>query len=220
MDGDLEGEVIRGGGGGAEVKDTNVGVGGNAREDVGGMWRERGGIGTAMRGESEERVRAMRRPDANGTVPAGRAETVFGDEIPVYAEDFAVVFSPVLDGEIVQVAVEELDAAIARCCQDLVLVYFRPGKVVEGVLSGEPDQFNTRSAWDIPLEQALDTGRAPFRRDNPIGSQFQYKQPPISYKPIVGRACDSESVVEEGRVFDRTAVVAFGAETEHVRVPK
>lgn len=138
MDGDLESEVIRGGGGGAEVKDTDVGVGGNAREDVGGMRRERGRIGTAMGGEGEKGVRTMRRPDANGAVPAGRAETVFGDEIPMYAEDFAVVFSPVLDGEIVQIAVEELDAAIARRSQDLVLVDFRPGKVVEGVLGGEP----------------------------------------------------------------------------------
>lgn len=42
----------------------------------------------------------------------------------MHAEDFAVVLSPVLDGEIGQVCVKELDAAVARCCKDLALVNF------------------------------------------------------------------------------------------------
>ena len=56
----------------------------------------------------------------------------------MHAEDFAVVLSPVLDGEIGQVCVKELDAAVARCCEDLALVNFRPGKVIEGILGGKP----------------------------------------------------------------------------------
>ena len=56
----------------------------------------------------------------------------------MHAEDFAVVFSPVLDGEIGQVCVKELDAAITRCCEDLVLVNLRPSKVIEGILGSKP----------------------------------------------------------------------------------
>lgn len=56
----------------------------------------------------------------------------------MHAEDFAVVLSPVLNGEIGQVCVKELDTAIARCCEDLVLVNFRPSKVIERILGGKP----------------------------------------------------------------------------------
>lgn len=45
-------------------------------------------------------------PDAHSTVPAAGAETVFRDKIPVHTEDFAVVFLPILDGEVVQVAIK------------------------------------------------------------------------------------------------------------------
>ena len=45
---------------------------------------------------------------------------------------------PVLDGKVVQSAVEELYAAVAGGCEDLVLVCFRPGEIVEGVLRCEP----------------------------------------------------------------------------------
>lgn len=57
----------------------------------------------------------------------------------MHAEDLAVVFLPVLDGEVVQVVVEELDTAISRRCEELVLVNFRPSEVIEGILRGEPD---------------------------------------------------------------------------------
>lgn len=56
----------------------------------------------------------------------------------MHAEDLAVVLFPILDGEIVQVVVEKLNAAISRCCENLVLVDFRPGEVIEGILGGEP----------------------------------------------------------------------------------
>ena len=53
------------------------------------------------------------------------------------AKHLAVVFSPVLNGEVVQVAIEELDTAVPRCREDLIFVDFRPGKVIEGVLGSE-----------------------------------------------------------------------------------
>lgn len=71
MNRDLESEVVGGGGGSAEIEDTNVGVGGDAGENVGGMGREGGGISAAVCGECEERLRTMRRPDPDGAVPAG-----------------------------------------------------------------------------------------------------------------------------------------------------
>jgi hypothetical protein len=56
--------------------------------------------------KGDERMRTMRGPDAHSPVPTARAETILRDEIPVYAEDFAVVFFPVLNGVVVQVAIE------------------------------------------------------------------------------------------------------------------
>lgn len=80
----------------------------------------------------------MRRPDADGTVPTARTECVLGYEIPVDAEDLAIMFFPVLDGEVFQIAVEKLDAAVARGCEDLILVYFGPGEIVERILCCKP----------------------------------------------------------------------------------
>ena len=71
MNRDLESEVVGGGGGSAEIEDTNVGVGGDAGENVGGMRREGGGISAAVCGKCEERLRTMRRPDPDGAIPAG-----------------------------------------------------------------------------------------------------------------------------------------------------
>lgn len=66
----------------------------------------------------------MWRPDSDSAVPATGAEAVFGDEVPVDAEDFPSVFFPVLDRVVIRRAVEELDAAVAGSCEDLVLVDF------------------------------------------------------------------------------------------------
>lgn len=75
-----------------------------------------------MCGEGEEGLRAMRRPNSYSTVPAAGAESVFGDEVPIYTEDFAGVFFPVLNGIVICCAVEQFDAAVAGCCEDLILV--------------------------------------------------------------------------------------------------
>lgn len=77
------------------------------------MRREGGGIGTGMGGESDERMRAMRRPDSHGAIPTARQKMVLGYQVPMHAEDLAVMFLPVLDGEVVKIAVEELYAAVA-----------------------------------------------------------------------------------------------------------
>lgn len=70
MDWDLEHEVVRGRGGGTKVKYANIGVGCDAGEDIGRVRRKGSGIGAAVCGDRKERLRAMRRPDANSTVPA------------------------------------------------------------------------------------------------------------------------------------------------------
>lgn len=83
-------------------------------------------------------MRAIGRPDAHCPVPTTTAKTILRDEVPVHAEDFAIVLFPVLDGEVGNPGVEELDATVARGREDLVFVDFGPGEVVEGVLGCEP----------------------------------------------------------------------------------
>lgn len=71
--------MVGGGGGGAEIKDANVGIRGDAGEDVGRMGRKGGGVGATVRRERNKRLRTVRRPDAHGAVPTGGAEAVFDD---------------------------------------------------------------------------------------------------------------------------------------------
>lgn len=56
----------------------------------------------------------------------------------MHGEHFSLMLVPGLDGEFVERDVEQLDGAIAGSNHDLVLVRFRPGQVVEGVLSVKP----------------------------------------------------------------------------------
>lgn len=86
------------------------------------MWTEGCGVCAAVRGKGEERLRAMRRPNSYSAVPTAGAESVFGDEVPIHAEDFPGVFLPVLNRVVICCAVEQLDAAVAGCCEDLALV--------------------------------------------------------------------------------------------------
>lgn len=130
MDWDLESKVVGGGCRDAEVVDAKVGVGGYTGEDIGRMRCEGGGIGATMDGENNEGLRTMRRPDSYGAVPTAGYEAIFRDHVPVDAEDLAIVFLPVLDREVVQVRVEELDAAIAGAGEDLTFVDFGPGQIV------------------------------------------------------------------------------------------
>ena len=57
--------------------------------------------------------------------------------------------------------------------------------------------------------------RVPFCRNNTVGRQFQDIKPSITNETEVGRRGDGEPVIEERRVLDRTAVIAFGTEVEH-----
>lgn len=70
------------------------------------MRREGCGVCTAVGGEGEEGLGAMRRPDSDGAIPTTGTEAVFGDEVPVDAEDLPGVFSPVRDRVVISCAVE------------------------------------------------------------------------------------------------------------------
>lgn len=59
MDGHLDGEMIRSRGRRTKIKDTNVGIGRDAGEDVGRVRRECGRVRAAMCREGEERVWPM-----------------------------------------------------------------------------------------------------------------------------------------------------------------
>ena len=76
--------------------------------------------------------------DFDRAIPRARAKGVFGHEIPMDGKHLALVLLPGLHGEVVQSDVEELNGAIADGDDDLVLVGFRPGEVVQGILSIEP----------------------------------------------------------------------------------
>lgn len=77
------------------------------------MRRKSRAVRAAMRRQSEEGMRPIGRPHAHCPVPTTTAETVLRDEVPVHAEDFAVVLFPVLDWEVGDLRVEELDASVA-----------------------------------------------------------------------------------------------------------
>lgn len=61
----------------------------------------------------------------------------------MHGEHFSLMLLPRLNGEFVKRDVKELDGAIAGGDDDLILVRFRPGKVVEGVIF--PRQFRSMS---------------------------------------------------------------------------
>ena len=103
------------------------------------MRAEGGGVGAAVSRKSKEGLLAMRCPDSHSAVPTAGAESIFCYQVPVYTEYFPIMFFPVHNGEIIGRRVVELDAPITRCGEDLVLVDFRPGKIIEGVLCGEAE---------------------------------------------------------------------------------
>lgn len=83
----------------------------------------------------------MRCPETNSAVPTAGTEAVFCYHVPIHTKHLPIMFFPVHNGEIIGGRVVELDAAITRRRQDLVLVDFRPGEVIERVLCGEPDRY-------------------------------------------------------------------------------
>lgn len=83
------------------------------------------------------------------------------------------MFLPARNGEVVGCGIEQLDAAIARCGKDLVLVDFRPGQIVERILCGESgSQMNiSPQARGIRTVRA-DSKHLRFHRHDPIGSEL------------------------------------------------
>lgn len=59
---DGEGEVVRGGGGGAQVEEAEVRVRGDGGEEGGGVGGEGGAVGAGVGGEGEEGVGALGGP--------------------------------------------------------------------------------------------------------------------------------------------------------------
>lgn len=55
-------------------------------------------------------------------IPAARAKDLLVDRVPIHTEDFALMRGDVLHGETAGVAVEQFDAAVARCNQQLILM--------------------------------------------------------------------------------------------------
>jgi hypothetical protein len=130
--------------------------------------------------EGDEGVWSVGRPDADGAVPARGAEGVFCDKVPRHAKDFAIVLLPVLDGKVVECAIEELDAAVAGGGENLVLVDLGPGEVVEGVLGCEPKIVSL-----VPGD--LYQKRLPLGRDDAVWRQFEDIQAAIANEAKVGR---------------------------------
>ena len=52
-------------------------------------------------------------PDSHSAIPAARAKPFLIDEVPVNTMYVAAVLFPVLDGEVISCAVEQLDTTIA-----------------------------------------------------------------------------------------------------------
>ena len=58
--------------------------------------------------------------DFDTAVPGRAAEGFFAHEIPVHTKDFSRMFLPLCNGVGIYPCVEELDGAVARCCDQLV----------------------------------------------------------------------------------------------------
>jgi hypothetical protein len=171
----------------------------------------------------------MRCPESNSAVPTAGAEAIFCHKVPVHTKHLPTVFLPVHDREIIGGCVVELDAAITRRSQDLVLVDFGPGKVIEGVLCGEPNVYTRqklvylttksggsrvgRFIW--PTAERWKGSHIPFHRYNPIGSELENIQPAVTDQAKIGCTCDGQTVIEEGRILYRTAIEALRAVVEH-----
>lgn len=136
MDRHLRNERTRGGLRGAKIEESKVRIGRNARQKVRRVRRKSSRVGARIGRQSQERLRADRGPDLDGSVPAAGAELVLGHEIPVDGEDFTGMLLPALDWVVVNRGVEELNASITRGGQCLIFVGLGPGQLVERVLGG------------------------------------------------------------------------------------
>lgn len=75
--------------------------------------------------------------DFDCAVPGAGNKCVFSDGVPADGKGLALVFVKVHDGKVVDAEVKELEGAIAACDNELILVDFGPGEVVERVICVE-----------------------------------------------------------------------------------
>ena len=182
-------EVVFGGHGGAEVVDAQVRVARHGRDDGRVGRAELGAVGAAADGQSLEGLVAGGRPELDGAVPRGRDEGVLGDGVPGHREGLALVLVEVHDGELVDLQVEQLDAAVAGRDGHLVLVDLGPGQVVERVVRV------------VGLFQQDALGREP-----------EAEETAIAHDAVVGRRGDGQAAVVVGRVLDGVGVESGRAE--------
>ena len=129
----------------------------------------------------------------------------------MHRKDLPLVLLPRPHRKLIQSDIEELDGAIARRHDHLVLVRLGPGEIVERVLSLEPA---TPSADSSHVNLRMRSA-APFLNHDPIGRQSQDVKPSVPDEPKISRCGDCETGVEEWRVFDGVAIEALSAKLEH-----
>lgn len=137
MDGDLECKVVGGRGRLTQVPDTEQRIGSNTGENVWLSGIEISRIGAAMRGEIADGLRAIRYEDLHSTIPAARAERIFGAHVPVHTEHFTNMILPIRNREGRDLRVKQLDTSIARGHEHLIMVNLRPGQIIQRVLGQE-----------------------------------------------------------------------------------
>ncbi|KAJ8104849.1 hypothetical protein OPT61_g10533 [Boeremia exigua] len=191
VDGDAEREVVACAGGGAQVEHAEVAVAADAADDAGGMGAELGRVGAAVGGQRGDAGVVVGVPDLDGAVPRRGEECIFGHEVPVHAEHLARVLGPRLDRELRYVDVEELDRAVAACCEDLRFVRFRPCRVKERVLCVEP------------------------ARCYQVWWGERRRRPAVSHESEVGGAGYGYARIEERRVLDAVAIETLCAKLQH-----
>ncbi|KAB8345884.1 hypothetical protein FH972_022939 [Carpinus fangiana] len=193
-DGDGHHEVIRGAGGGAQVPDADITVCADGTDDAVIVGRKLCAVCTAVGGQDGVGVvgGAGGVEDLDGAVPAGAEEVALRGQVPMHAVDLAAVGAPLGDGELGDADVVELDGAVARGCEQLVLVRLGPGEVVEGVLG-------------VEVLLLLDT----------LGGQAEDVEPAVADDAKVLAGGHGHAAVIEGRVFGCKALEAGGAEFKH-----
>lgn len=81
----------------------------------------------------EERV-GIAKYNFYSAIPGTGAKCILGDQIPLDSEYLSIVFWPNLHWKSVKGDIKKFYGAIAGGCKNLILMYLRPSKIVDGVL--------------------------------------------------------------------------------------
>lgn len=149
-------------------------------------------VDTRMYRQRYQTLLPLRLPHLHRAVPARAKKCILLDQIPMGAEHLSAMFLPSRNRKLADADIEELDAPVAACGQELILMLFGPGKVEEAILCFE----------------VLFTCDA-------VGGQIENIETSISNETKVGAARDGDTGVEEGRVFYGVGIKALGAKFEH-----